>query len=126
MNGGHFLTVEDEPDAQEVVATLFRRANITCDTASTGEDALTLLGENAYTGVIIDLALPGMDGLKLLETIRATPEIASLPCMAITAYHTSVVRQQAMQSGFDAYFPKPLDPKEFVPAVLKVISGNRG
>ena len=73
---------------------------------------------------MIDLGLPGMDGWEVLQAIRANPETAGLPCVAMTAFHTSSVRQQAIEAGFNAYFPKPLDDTLFVRELSRVISGR--
>ena len=115
------LVVEDEPDGQEVVAELLQRHNLITDRAYSAEEALVFLVQNTYAGAVIDLALPGMDGWGLLRTIRSTPACADLPCIAVTAFHTSKVRQQAIASGFNAYFPKPLDPEGFVRDLSRVM-----
>lgn len=124
MQNWHILVVEDEADGQEVVAELLSHFHISSDAAPTAEEALNLLANKAYTAAIIDLALPGMDGWELLQAIRGNPKLANLPCIAITAYHTSVVRQQAIEAGFDAYFPKPLDDTSFVREVSRVITNS--
>lgn len=118
------LVVEDEVDGQEVVAELLGYFSITSDAVGTAEEGLTRLTEQPYNGAVIDLALPGMDGWDLLRAIRSNPQTAALPCVAITAYHTSVVRQQAIEAGFDAYFPKPLDDSTFVRELSRVIEKN--
>ena len=114
MNDWHILVVEDDPDGQEVVARILRHHNIAADFVGTAEEALDLLGENAYSATIVDLALPGMDGWRLLETIQNEPDTANLPCVAITAYHSAEVAVQAIDAGFVAYFPKPLEATSFV------------
>ncbi|HEX2622288.1 MAG TPA: response regulator, partial [Phototrophicaceae bacterium] len=63
---------------------------------------------------IIDLALPGKDGWKLLSEIKANPATRDLPCIAITAYHTASLREEALKNGFKAYFPKPIDAAWFI------------
>src|SRR5258706_3997357 len=98
------LVVEDEPDGQEVIAQLLKHFLMETDQVASAEEALQLLTEHAYSGAVIDLALPGMDGWELLKLIRSTPHTTHLPCVAITAFHTSTVRQQALVSGFNAYF----------------------
>jgi len=108
------LVVEDEVDGQEVVASLLSHFNITTDTAFTAEEALKLLNQKNYTGIVIDLALPGMDGLSFVKRIRDNPATAHMPCVAITAFHSSQGRQQAIAAGFNGYFPKPLEEMAFV------------
>jgi CheY-like chemotaxis protein len=109
------LVVEDDPDGQAVVAHILEYMNIIIDTAADAEQAEQYLFNQGirYTAVIIDLALPGKDGWELLAEIRENPQTAHLPCIAVTAYHTSKLREEAITFGFDAYFAKPLDATTF-------------
>ena len=118
------LVVEDEPDGQLVVAGILELFNVATDAVGTAEDALRALAEHQYQVAIIDLALPGMDGLELVRTIRQNPATANLPCVAITAYHTSSVKQQAIDSGFNAYFAKPIDDTIFVRELNRIVAGQ--
>lgn len=114
MSDYYILVVEDDPDGQEVVARMLRHHNLRYDSAFTGEDALTFIEKNKYDAVIIDLALPGMDGWTLLQKLHADPNTSKLPCIAITAFHSAEVAVQAIEAGFQAYFPKPLEATSFV------------
>jgi CheY-like chemotaxis protein len=124
MNDWHVLIVEDEIDGQEVVEAILSYYNISADAVGTAEDALHLLGENRYTAAIIDLGLPVMDGIELITNMRENPAYASLPCVAITAFHSSQLKQEALGAGFDAYFAKPLDDTSFVRELDRIISRN--
>jgi two-component system, cell cycle response regulator DivK len=115
------LVVEDELDGQEVVAGILGYMNIACEAVTTAEEALKRLNQRVYTGVVIDLALPGMNGWSLLEGIRTNPRTAMLPCVAITAFHSSGVRKEAIEAGFSAYFPKPLEDTAFLRELTRVI-----
>ncbi len=122
-NNWHLLVVEDDPDGQEVVATILSHLNISIDTASTAEEAEAFLFDDRrdYHAVIIDLALPGKDGWELLAEIQQDPGTANLTCIAVTAYHNSKLREQALTHGFHAYFPKPLDATRFARALEEVL-----
>ena len=111
------LVVEDEPDGQELVARLLSQVNLSVDVAGTAEQAWTMMQSQAYACAIIDLALPGQDGFQLISAIRGDGHLKSLPCIAVTAYHTSEMRHAALQYGFDAYLPKPLNRTLFLNAV---------
>lgn len=117
------LVVEDEPDGQVVLSELLEFSNIHTHTVGTGEAALRQLEANTYQGAVIDLALPGMDGFTLLEYIRShsNPAIASLPCVAVTAYHTSSIKKQALDNGFNGYVPKPIDRRLLLQELMRVI-----
>ncbi len=110
------LVVEDDADGQEVVATLLRHLNITLDIAADAAEAEQFLFNSgkAYNAAIIDLALPDKDGWQILSEVLADPRTAELPCIAVTAYHTSKLRESAILAGFKAYFPKPLDGAGFL------------
>lgn len=119
----NILVVEDEPDGQAVVSGILRNSNIATDAVGSAEEALSRLANQSYTGVVIDLALPGMDGMDLLTAIRNDPSIADLPCVAITAFHSSKVKKQALDAGFDAYLSKPIDRTMFVEELSRVVRG---
>lgn len=121
-NDWRVLVVEDEPDGQEVVKGILDYFNIEANAVGTAEEAVQALQSDQYNAVVIDLALPDMDGIELLTTIRTNHNTASLPCIAVTAFHASVVKQQALQAGFDAYFPKPLGDVAFVEELNRIIS----
>jgi CheY-like chemotaxis protein len=111
------LVVEDGPDGQEVVARMLNQVKMQCDIAGSAEQAWEMLQARAYTGAIIDLALPGQDGFQLLNAIRNDNRLNRMPCIAVTAYHTPELKYDALQYGFDAYFPKPLNRTLFLGAV---------
>lgn len=117
MSEQRILVVEDDPDGQELVIRLLSQVNMAVDAASTAEDAWTMLQQRPYTAAIVDLALPGQDGFQLLDLIRSEAATQPLPCIAVTAFHTPELRQQALQSGFDAYFPKPINRTLFLGAM---------
>lgn len=112
MDNWSILVVEDEPDGQEVVSSILRYHNLSVDVAGDAESALDLLNQQRYALAIIDLSLPGLSGWELLNIIRNSG--SDMPCVAVTAYHSSDVAVKAIQAGFKAYFPKPLDPTSFV------------
>lgn len=115
------LVVEDERDGRQVMLDTMEVLDIGCDAAPTAEVALKLLEENTYDAAIIDLALPGMDGLSLVERIRQHPRLKSLPCVAFTAYHSSKVRQEVLNAGFDAYVAKPIRQTDVVNLLRQII-----
>jgi CheY-like chemotaxis protein len=115
MAYGRILVVEDDPDGQAVVAHVLTYLNIPIDVAEDAEQALEYLfnSGHTYSPVTIDLALPGKDGWELLTEIRNHTATVDLPCVAVTAFHTSKIRDQALKAGFTAYFSKPLDATSF-------------
>ncbi|MBN1311644.1 MAG: response regulator [Anaerolineae bacterium] len=117
MSASPILIVEDEPDGQLLVSRMLAVVGIAVEVAPDGETAWNMLETKDYKAAIVDLALPGMDGVELLRKIRSDTKLANLPCIAITAYHTPELKQQALAEGFDAYFAKPLDRTLFLGAL---------
>lgn len=118
------LVVEDDPDGQDVVAHILGYMKIPHEVVGSAELAITHLfrSNGNYRAIIIDLALPGKDGWSLLSDIQRSPIIHHVPCIAITAYHTSALREQALRAGFTAYFPKPIEATSFVRSLTDVLS----
>ncbi|MBC7869468.1 MAG: response regulator [Chitinophagaceae bacterium] len=113
-NDWKVLVVEDEADSMELVQELFHHYGIHSIGATSGEEALQILETETPTLIIIDLALPGIDGWGLLAALKNKRSLSHIPRVAITAYHTAEVANQAIEKGFDAYFSKPLDATSFV------------
>jgi CheY-like chemotaxis protein len=114
------LIVEDEPDGQIVVSRMLDIANVPYELANNGEDAWRMVQNGGYSMAIIDLALPGIDGLELLGRIRANSVTTNIPCIAVTAFHTPELKQQAIAEGFDTYFPKPINRTLLLSAIDKL------
>lgn len=107
------LVVEDDPDGQAVVAHVLDYLNVPIDVAGDADQASRFLQTAPYRAIIIDLALPGRDGWDLLAEIQQNGHTAQVPCIAVTAFHTSKMREEAIKAGFTAYFPKPIDATSF-------------
>ena len=117
------LVVEDEADSMELVQGLLGYYGIHSVGASTGEEALDVVEEMSPTLVIIDLALPGLDGWGVLKGLKARRALSGIPCVAITAFHTPELADQAIRAGFDAYFAKPIDATSFVRELQTIVEG---
>lgn len=119
----HILVVEDDPDGQEVVSTILEHLNVSFDVAGNVADAEAYLFTSgaAYHAAIVDLALPDKNGWDLLDEILSHPKTNSLPCVAVTAYHTSILREEAIKAGFTAYFAKPLDATSFARQLEEIL-----
>lgn len=115
------LVVEDEFDGQQVLSELLSYLDVKSTLVSEAEDALDQLQQEAYDAVLIDLALPGMDGLELLRVIRQTPEINTIPCLVITAFTSSNVRRDVFAAGGDAFLAKPIDNTTFVQEIERLV-----
>lgn len=115
------LVVEDEFDSVQMVSKILQHHGARVYVAQDGHECMALIKEINPTFVMMDLALPEMDGWETLQQIRSQPEIANLPVVAITAYHSVSVEEDAAAAGFNAYFPKPLDISSIVSQLAAVI-----
>lgn len=122
MSNLPILVVEDDPDGRELVSRILKYHNRAVETVADAEAALQVLGKNTHGGVIIDLALPGMDGWGLLKTIKENPSTQHLTCVAVTAYHSVETAVTAIERGFSAYFPKPLEATSFMRELENVLN----
>jgi len=123
MNNWQVLVIEDEYDSMEVVQGLLEHRGIPSVGVSNGEDALNAINNFQPTLIIVDLALPGLNGWELLKRFRANPALTQVPLVAMTAYHTAELAEQAIEAGFSAYFAKPLDATSFVRELENIVNG---
>src|SRR6266446_405699 len=93
--------------------------------AETGEEGVRLALERRPSLVLMDIRLPGIDGVEALRRIRADVSTRAIPIMAITASVMTEDRQKIMDAGFDAYQSKPLNVKDFVAAVEQLLERTR-
>jgi CheY-like chemotaxis protein len=124
MNKLPILIVEDEPDGADMVKRLLDAVGLKSTHAPSAEFALDALEANpqGFQAAIVDLALPEMDGIELMQVIRRTPQFAHLPLIAVTAFHTPELKFKALDAGFNAYFAKPLDTNFFAQALERLLS----
>jgi len=118
------LIVEDDGDSMAVVEQALRYRGVEVRNAHDGREALEMLSSVHPMLVIMDLALPELNGWETLEAIRANPDTASIPVMAVTAYHSASVAEDAYRAGFNAYIPKPIDIRQLLIAIDRFISGT--
>ena len=117
------IVVEDEYDSLKMVSEILGYYGVDVLVAHNGIECIELLKRNHVTLVLTDLAMPEMDGWETLKAIRANPRTERIPVVAVSAYHSVEVAQQATIAGFDGFFAKPISPKTFVDSLAKLI-GN--
>lgn len=115
------LVVEDDSDIATLITHYLERDGWRCDVARDGLDALSKLGAETYRLVVLDLQLPGRDGLSVLTQIRATPRLKGLPVVIVTARGEETDRIVGLEIGADDYIVKPFSPKEFAARVKAIL-----
>jgi CheY-like chemotaxis protein len=118
----HVLIVEDVEDDVQVVSQVLEHHGIMTSVARDGNQCLEMVQHMEPTLVIMDLAMPVKDGWDTLFELRANPLTAHIPVVAITAYHSAEVAQKTIEAGFDAYYPKPINPATIIENLAAVVS----
>ena len=120
-NSKHILIVDDEADIVELVSYNLKKEGFTVDSASDGEAALTKIRKGKYTLVILDLMLPGIQGMELCRILRNDPKTAALPIIMLTAKGEEVDKILGLEMGADDYMAKPFSPRELIARVKAVL-----
>ena len=114
------LVVEDEYDSAKMVSKILTHHGITIALAGNGYECLNMLQAFDAHIVIMDLAMPEMNGWEALIEMRSNPDTAHIPVVAITAFDSVDVAEDAYKAGFDGYFPKPVKPS-FVNELISIL-----
>jgi two-component system cell cycle response regulator DivK len=115
------LLVDDFDDALEIYSTYLTYHGYEVVTARNGAEAVAAARLRAPALVLMDLRMPVMDGTAALRQMRATPELAGIPVVALTAHALETERLTALAAGFDAVISKPCLPPDLLLAVQNLI-----
>lgn len=113
------LIAEDELDLAEVLSVFFEKNHFTVDVVHNGFDAYEYASSGAYDAVILDVMMPKMDGIQVLERLRS--EGVKTPIMMLTAKGQKDDRITGFNAGADDYLPKPFDPDELLSRVRAML-----
>lgn len=108
------LVVEDEPNIRELVCLHLRHEGYTCDSAADGQAALVKAQSDTYDLLVLDLMLPGLDGLSLCRAVRNGRLNADVPILMLTAKREEADKVVGLESGADDYLTKPFGVRELV------------
>jgi two-component system cell cycle response regulator DivK len=115
------LIVEDNPRNLKLVRDLLEHAGYRTLEATTAEDGLALARAHRPDLVLMDVQLPGMDGVQALERLRADPATNGIPVVAVTAFAMKDDRARFVAAGFDGYLEKPISVPEFSGQVAEML-----
>ncbi|MFE5585893.1 response regulator transcription factor [Kitasatospora sp. NPDC056531] len=119
------LVIDDDPTVAEVVAGYLTRAGHRVDRAADGDGGLALARAHRPDLLVLDLMLPGIDGLEILRRLRASEDGAGLPVVMLTAKGDEADRILGLELGADDYVTKPFSPRELVLRVQSVLRRSR-
>ena len=119
------LVVEDNDKNRKLVRDVFTVKGYEIIEAETGEEGVRLAQERHPSLVLMDIRLPGIDGIEALGRLRAEVATRGIPVMAMTASVMAEDRQKILDAGFDAFQSKPIKIKDFVAAVEQLLERHR-
>ena len=119
------LVVEDNDKSRKLVRDVLTVKGYTIIEAETGEDGVRLAEERRPGLVLIDIRLPGIDGIEALGRLRAEIATRGIPVMAMTASVIAGDRQRVLEAGFDAFPSKPITLRDFLAAVEQLLERHR-
>jgi len=119
------LIVEDNERNLKLVRDVLQVKGYQTLEAVTGEDGVKLATEQKPDLVLMDIQLPGINGIEALGQLRANPVTEKIPVIAVTASVMQQDRKMITEAGFDAYVGKPINLKEFLDAVRKALEDNQ-
>ncbi len=114
---GRILIIEDNEKNLKLVRDVLQVKGHTTFEAMTGEDGVRIAREELPDLVLMDIQLPGMNGIDALRVLRTDPQTAAIPVIAVTASVMQQDRKMITDAGFDAYVGKPINLREFLEAV---------
>jgi len=113
------LLVEDNPLNMELIIEILQSQGFNVDTAADGEKAVLMADKSTYDIILMDIALPGIDGVETSKKIKCKPQYKSVPFVALTAFAMAGDKERLLNAGFDEYVSKPLEVHEFVKKMEK-------
>ena len=125
MAGELILIVEDNDKNRKLVRDVLTFKGYEVIETETGEEGIRLARERCPSLVLMDIRLPGIDGMEALRQLRAEATTREIPVMAMTASVMSEDRRRVMGAGFDAYQGKPIQVNDFLAAVAQTLEHRR-
>ena len=118
------LVADDDDDILLLVTTRLRRDGFKVVSASRGDEALAVAREHKPRLAVLDIGMPGLDGLEVLEQIRADDELRGMLVLLLTAKAQESDVRRGYDSGADAYIKKPFSPADLSTRVRALLDGT--
>jgi two-component system cell cycle response regulator DivK len=119
------LLVEDNERNLKLLRDVLDYAGYDVRVARTAEDGISLAVSEPPDLVLMDLQLPGIDGMEALRRLRESPRTADIPVVAVTAQAMKDDRERALDAGFNGYIEKPISVRTFPDQVRRFLSGGQ-
>jgi DNA-binding response OmpR family regulator len=121
----HILVAEDDRDIADLISHYLRKSGWSPHVSGAGDDALAYVRSHTVDAVVLDLMLPGMDGLEVCRALRADRATAAVPIIMLTARAEEHDRVLGLELGADDYVAKPFSPNELVARIRAVTRRSR-
>lgn len=125
MEPGNILVVDDNAANLKLIAFLLSSRGHSVRVAANAEEALAAIDRDVPEVILMDVQLPGMDGLSLTRKLRADPATAHVVIVAVTAYAMRGDEERALAAGCDDYVSKPIDTRSLPDRVAALLAATR-
>jgi CheY-like chemotaxis protein/prolyl-tRNA editing enzyme YbaK/EbsC (Cys-tRNA(Pro) deacylase) len=115
------LVVEDETDLNHLLCELLQREGVVCQGVVEGRTALETAKHERPSAILLDLMLPDMSGLEMVQQLRRQGSLKRIPWIVLTALDDEAARQHSQELGADAYLTKPLEPQSLIDEVRELL-----
>ena len=122
--GERVLIVDDNPTNLKLVAYLVKANGYEVDTAADADAAVAAIAANRPRVILMDLQLPGVDGLELTRRLKADPATRDITIIAVTAYAMKGDQEKALEAGCDDYVTKPIDTRALPELIARYAKAN--
>jgi len=116
------LIAEDNAVNRELLRELLELRGYTVLEACDGQEALRIIEQTQPELLLLDIGMPVMDGFAVIRRIRENPRLAKLPVVAVTAYAMRGDQERILNSGFDGYLSKPVNPSSLAEELDRVLT----
>jgi two-component system cell cycle response regulator DivK len=120
------LLVEDDRDNRTIYRTILEHHGYRVVEAADGQEGIRLAREHKPDIVFMDISIAVVDGWEATAILKADPETAAIPTVALTAHALAMDRQKAREAGCDGYLAKPVEPMRVVTEVERLIRATEG
>ena len=118
---GRILVTDDQEDNRRILLDLLSAAGFEVVEAATGEDGVKAAEVHVPDLILMDIQLPGIDGLEATRRIKANPALAHIPVFAVTSFALSGDEARALAAGCDGYVAKPFSPRRILAMVQELL-----
>lgn len=119
--GARILVVDDNPVNLKLAGDVLECEGFEVERSLDAEEAFERIQRSAFDLILMDVALPGMDGLTLTRMLKADPATRHIPIVALTAFAMKGDDRKAMEAGCDGYIAKPIDTRRLPEQVTEVL-----